>query len=276
MMMAPRFEHAPQHTQRGGYRIFPGSRTSCRWKSTALISAPATSAGFVFAGFVGFRAGPFLARQLPQYLLRLKREGNTFIAFASADGAVWSEYSRATVALPETVFFGLAVTAHTGNMTTVQSFICRTPASSLVLSESAGLRLLPHAASTGVLGLKTRQLNRDFTYPNGVTQNELAAWSHAGLFSKPAGGRKIPNLDKLAHHNHLTEPLEKRARSYIDTNCASCHRPGGVQALWDARYDTPLAEQGIVYGRGTNTLGIPDAKVVECRRISRNRSCTIA
>ena len=33
-----------------------------------------------------------------------------------------------------------------------------------------------------VLGVKTRQLNRDFHYPNGVTENELVSWKKRGLF----------------------------------------------------------------------------------------------
>ena len=38
------------------------------------------------------------------------------------------------------------------------------------------------AKAGGVLGVKTRQMNRDFTFPGGVTDNELRAWNHAGLF----------------------------------------------------------------------------------------------
>jgi hypothetical protein len=54
----------------------------------------------------------------PNTWLRLRRESDTFIAFASSDGAVWTEFARQTLALPQTVYFGLAVTAHSVNART--------------------------------------------------------------------------------------------------------------------------------------------------------------
>ena len=56
--------------------------------------------------------------------------------------------------------------------------------------------------------------------------------------------------------------LEQRARSYLDSNCAYCHRPGGAPANFDARYHTPFASQGLINGNVNNTLGITGAKVV--------------
>ncbi len=57
-------------------------------------------------------------------------------------------------------------------------------------------------------------------------------------------------------------PLETRVRSYLDANCAQCHRPNGVQGNWDARFDTPLANQNILNGPVFNNLGIANAKEV--------------
>ena len=104
-----------------------------------------------------------------------------------------------------------------------------------------------HTANAGlVLGVKTRQMNRDFAYPSGVTDNELRAWNHAGLFAAKLDEAAIPKLPTLAREEDTSRTLEDRARSYLDANCAHCHRPHGTVAAFDARYDTPLEKQGLI------------------------------
>ena len=46
-----------------------------------------------------------------------------------------------------------------------------------------------------VLGVNTLQMNRDFDY-GGVVDNQLRAWEHIGLFTKPlpAPPEKLPSL----------------------------------------------------------------------------------
>ena len=110
--------------------------------------------------------------------------------------------------------------------------------------------LVCHTANAGgVLGVKTRQLNRPFLYPSGVTDNELREWNHAGLFDPPLAEDAPDRLPRLARSDDITRSLEDRARSYLDANCSQCHRPRGTVAYFDARYDTPLAEQGLIGGR---------------------------
>jgi uncharacterized repeat protein (TIGR03806 family) len=102
--------------------------------------------------------------------------------------------------------------------------------------------------TTGVLGVKTRQMNHDFAYPSGVTDNQLRTWNHLGLFAPGFSDAEIPGFPKLAAANDTTRSVEDRARSYLDANCSQCHRPGVTVANFDARYDTPLDKQGLVDG----------------------------
>ncbi|HSY10218.1 MAG TPA: PQQ-dependent sugar dehydrogenase [Candidatus Dormibacteraeota bacterium] len=124
--------------------------------------------------------------------------------------------------------------------------------------------------SGGVLGVKTRQLNGDLKYPNGVTDNQLRAWNHIGLFDTTLGEKEIPHFDKLVSITNSSAPLEFRVRSYLDANCAQCHRPGGVEAFFDARFDTPLEKQGFINGPVENPLGISSAKVIVSGEISKS------
>jgi mono/diheme cytochrome c family protein len=117
-------------------------------------------------------------------------------------------------------------------------------------------------ASGGVLGVKTRQLNGDFTYPNGVTDNQLHALNHIGVFDSPLKEKEIPRFEKLVVVSDPHASLELRARSYLDANCAQCHRPGGAEAFFDVRFDTPLDQQKLVNGPVANSLGVLGARVV--------------
>ncbi len=114
----------------------------------------------------------------------------------------------------------------------------------------------------GVLGVKTRQLNGDFKYPDGVTDNQLRTLSHLALFDVPLNEKKISRLPKLAAVTDPHASPNLRIRSYLDANCAMCHRPGGAGAFFDARFDTPLAKQNLINGPVQNPLGINGAKVI--------------
>jgi uncharacterized repeat protein (TIGR03806 family) len=128
-----------------------------------------------------------------------------------------------------------------------------------------------HTANAGlVLGVKTRQLNRDYAYPSGVTDNELRAWNHIGLFDTNFSDAEIKIFPKLANAADTTRSLEDRARSYLDANCAHCHRPRGTVAYFDARYDTPLPQQNLVGGRVLIDERIDGARVIAPNDIWRS------
>jgi uncharacterized repeat protein (TIGR03806 family) len=114
----------------------------------------------------------------------------------------------------------------------------------------------------GVLGVKTRQLNRDFTFPSGTTDNQLRAWNRLGLFAPAINEADISKYPKLASPDDLTRSLEDRARSYLDANCSNCHRPGGTVGFFDTRYDTPLRQQGLVHGPVLFSQGIDRARII--------------
>jgi len=128
-----------------------------------------------------------------------------------------------------------------------------------------------HTPNAGlVLGVKTRQLNRELTFPSGTTDNELRAWNHLGLFDTNLDEAKLQNFPTLARADDTSRSLEARARSYLDANCAQCHRPGGTVAYFDARFDTPLPKQGLVDGRVLIDQRIDDSRVVAPNDIWRS------
>jgi mono/diheme cytochrome c family protein len=121
-----------------------------------------------------------------------------------------------------------------------------------------------------VLGVKTRQLNRPMTYSSGVTDNELRAWNHASLFDTHLTDADLKTLPALARMDDPTRSLTDRARSYLDANCAQCHRPKGTVAYFDARYDTPLADQNLVKGSVLIDERIDNPHIIAPRDIWRS------
>jgi uncharacterized repeat protein (TIGR03806 family) len=127
-----------------------------------------------------------------------------------------------------------------------------------------------NAKTSGVLGVKARQMNRTFTYPSGVTDNELRTWNHLGLLAPDIDDADLAKLPTLAAADDVTRSLQDRARSYLDANCGQCHRPGGTVAYFDARYDTPLEKQSLIDGPVLIDQGIDRPRIISPHDIWRS------
>lgn len=100
----------------------------------------------------------------------------------------------------------------------------------------------------GVLGPKTASINGNLAYPSGVNDNQLSTWNHLKLFDFAIDEADLSSLPRHAAIEDESASLELRVRSYWDSNCAYCHGPRGIAALWDARFNIPLEDQGVVNG----------------------------
>jgi uncharacterized repeat protein (TIGR03806 family) len=114
----------------------------------------------------------------------------------------------------------------------------------------------------GVLGVNTRQLNRGIKQTGNGEHDALREWNRAGLLKPRIAERDFATLPRLAAVNDPTRSVEDRARSYLDANCAQCHRPGGTVAGFDARYATPLDAQSLVAGKVLIDHGVDRARII--------------
>lgn len=92
------------------------------------------------------------------------------------------------------------------------------------------------------IGPKLRNMNIDVIREER-TINQLA-------YLKEQDKLDIASIDEIEptiDYRDESQPIEERARAYLDINCAHCHRPNGIAGITqlDLRYDTPIIETGI-------------------------------
>ena len=122
-----------------------------------------------------------------------------------------------------------------------------------------------HTSSAGfTLGLETAQLNRLLTYPStGRIANQLETIDHVLMFTTPLPAT-AQNLPRLTPPTDSAADIDERARAYLHTNCAQCHRPGGpTPSTMDLRYTTSLSNTNTCDALPlTGDLGIANARLI--------------
>jgi hypothetical protein len=74
--------------------------------------------------------------------------------------------------------------------------------------------------------------------------NQLMQLDRIGMLVTPLPSPDV--LPWLADPLDVEEPVQDRARAYLQSNCAECHQPGtGVPSTMDLRYATLLANTNI-------------------------------
>ncbi|WP_416306149.1 PQQ-dependent sugar dehydrogenase [Neptunicella sp. SCSIO 80796] len=120
------------------------------------------------------------------------------------------------------------------------------------------------SAAEFTLGLETAQLNGDMLYPStNINANQLATFAHIGMFNQPLN-QSPEQLPVLVSTNDQQASLDNRARSYLHSNCAGCHRQNGPTAVdLDLRYELPLAQtHSCDIAPQSGELGISNARII--------------
>jgi uncharacterized repeat protein (TIGR03806 family) len=140
-------------------------------------------------------------------------------------------------------------------------------------NQCKGCHILGKAFSP--IGPKARNLNKDYPYAEGA-ENQLINWSKRGLLEG------LPNMDQVRYVPAIDDEmadLNKRARAYLDINCAHCHRregPASTSGLFLTHgEDNPVhwgyKKRPIAAGRGSGGLlfdidpGKPENSIIHFR-----------
>lgn len=121
-----------------------------------------------------------------------------------------------------------------------------------------------HTPAAGhALGPEIRQLDRPFHYTgSGLWANQLDTLASLEVFDRPLpGSLREPTMPASRDER---ASLEQRARAYLHSNCANCHRPKGIsQSNMDWRYDTPMAlTESCDKPPKRGDLGIAEARLI--------------
>lgn len=101
------------------------------------------------------------------------------------------------------------------------------------------------------IGIKPQNLNYNFNYGNEY-KNQLTKWVELGYlesnFSLPSAANTVVD------YSDETQPLDLRARSYVDINCAHCHQPNGHCDYRPMKLN--FSATGLPNGEGLTNMGV--------------------
>ena len=121
-----------------------------------------------------------------------------------------------------------------------------------------------HTAAAGrSLGLENLQLAHPITYPQtGRNAHQLVTLNAINVLSPPVANPTT--LTPYPDPSGNTGTLDERARSYLHTNCAGCHRAGGpTPSNMDLRYATVLMSTNACdVNPQLGDLGIANARLI--------------
>jgi uncharacterized repeat protein (TIGR03806 family) len=146
-------------------------------------------------------------------------------------------------------------------------------------------------AQNFVLGLCELQMNKDHDYGNGRIDNQLRTFERLGLLkvdwysevrdqvkdpvNKPQPGQREPRTSTLLHQppgklKKLVNPYDKtqdlnlRARSWLHTNCSSCHvEAGGGNAQMELEFTTSAEKMRVLDVKPVHqTFDLPDSRLI--------------
>jgi len=138
-----------------------------------------------------------------------------------------------------------------------------------------------HTKAEGfVLGMTTRQMNHMLHYQQ-QSENQMELLSRLGIFTDPVPKPvdeldqfpdwRFGNLDRSQDDRHRESVLEmpqgdtaELSRAWLEVNCATCHRPGGIAPGGrDLRYATPLEKMNLIGKRPLHgQMTPPDGSVL--------------
>lgn len=172
----------------------------------------------------------------------------------------WRDDQSDAEALPNGTVESYTVTTATGTRTQTHTY-----------PSTGQCKVCHNPTAVFVLGPKTTQVNGPFTYPNGVTDNQLRAWNNVGLFDPALDEAAISGYTRMYAVNDASASSQTRSRSYIDANCSHCHRPGGEGPTFDGRYETPLETQNIIWESSGDFTGVGgDVYIVQPGDLARS------